>query len=142
MKCKTDVLYLIKEQPSSEQIRSRILAADIIYVGGGNTLQMMRIWRRLSVDKFLKAACENGTVLSGISAGSICWFRFGAFRFDVLLQPSQMEVHQRSRSGAYPRDPLPPLRWKNSRSASEKAIDGRFYRVIRSKRHARAYQVK
>ena len=43
LKCKTDVLFLMKEKPSREQIRHKISAADIIYVGGGNTLQMMRI---------------------------------------------------------------------------------------------------
>jgi dipeptidase E len=68
---------LIKEQPSKEQTRRKILSADIIYVGGGNTLQMMRVWRRLGIDKLLKKAYENGTVLCGISAGSICWFDSG-----------------------------------------------------------------
>src|SRR6266446_4706617 len=48
LKCKTDVLFLIKEQPSKERIRRKILSADIIHVGGGNTLQMMRTWRRLA----------------------------------------------------------------------------------------------
>ena len=77
LKCKTDVLLLIKEKPSGEQIRNKISSADIIYVGGGNTLQMMRIWRRLGVGKLLIAAYERGTVLAGISAGSICWFDSG-----------------------------------------------------------------
>ena len=35
LKCKTDVLFLIKEQPSKAQIRRKILSADIVYVGGG-----------------------------------------------------------------------------------------------------------
>jgi dipeptidase E len=77
LKCKTDVLFLIKEQPSKESIQRKILSADIIYVGGGNTLQMMCIWRRLRVDTLLISAYENGTVLSGISAGAICWFDSG-----------------------------------------------------------------
>jgi dipeptidase E len=77
LKCKTDVLFLIKERPSKKQIRKKILSADIIYVGGGNTLLMMRVWRGLGVDKLLKLAYKNGTVLSGISAGSICWFDSG-----------------------------------------------------------------
>ncbi len=77
LKCKTDVLFLMTESLSPEQIRKKIVSADIIYVGGGNTLQMMRIWRSLGVDKLLKAAYENGTVLCGISAGSICWFDSG-----------------------------------------------------------------
>lgn len=77
LKCATDILYLIKERPSQKQIRQKILSADIIYVGGGNTLQMMRIWRRLGVDRLLKVAYRRGTVLSGISAGSMCWFDAG-----------------------------------------------------------------
>ena len=77
LKCKTGVLFLIKEQPSREQIQRKISSADIIYVGGGNTLLMMRTWRRLGVDHLLKVAYENGTVLAGISAGSICWFDSG-----------------------------------------------------------------
>ena len=75
--CKTDVLYLIKEKLTTEEIKNKILSADIIYVGGGNTLKMMRLWRRLGVDKLLKQAWRNGTVLCGISAGSICWFESG-----------------------------------------------------------------
>src|SRR3989338_8933910 len=42
--CKTDVLYLIKEKPTAAEIKQKILDADIIYVGGGNTLKMMKVW--------------------------------------------------------------------------------------------------
>ena len=75
--CKTEVLYLIKEKPSQRQIKEKILSADIIYVGGGNTFRMMKIWKRRGVDKILKQAYEKGIVLSGLSAGAICWFRYG-----------------------------------------------------------------
>jgi dipeptidase E len=75
--CKTDVLYLLKETPSSKEIRNKILGSDIIYVGGGNTLKMMKLWRRLGVDKILKTAWQKGIVLCGLSAGSICWFESG-----------------------------------------------------------------
>jgi dipeptidase E len=75
--CETDVLLLMNKQTPREQISARILAADVVYVGGGNTLQLMRVWRQTGVDKFLKAAYESGTVLSGISAGAICWFASG-----------------------------------------------------------------
>src|SRR6476660_7785747 len=40
---KADVLFLMKEKPSRKTVRAKISTADIIYVGGGNTLQMMRI---------------------------------------------------------------------------------------------------
>ncbi len=54
-----------------------ILGADIIYVGGGDTVRMMEKWKECHLYAYLKEAYEQGTVLSGISAGSICWFEFG-----------------------------------------------------------------
>src|SRR3989344_6273389 len=75
--CKTDVLYLIKEKPSKKEIEEKIFQSDIVYVGGGNTLKMMKVWRNTDVDKVLKEAYGKGIVLSGVSAGSICWFRWG-----------------------------------------------------------------
>lgn len=75
--CKTDVLFLLKKTPPQEEIKTKILSADIIYVGGGNTLKMMKLWRRLGIDKLLKTAWKKGIVLCGISAGSICWFQSG-----------------------------------------------------------------
>jgi len=74
--CKTNVLYLTKAKLSKEQIRSKILSADIIYVGGGNTFKMMKIWKKFGIDKILQEAHKKG-VLSGLSAGAICWFKYG-----------------------------------------------------------------
>lgn len=75
--CSTDVLYLIKEKPTDKEIREKIFGADIIYVGGGNTLKMMEIWRENNLDKYLREAWEKDIVLAGLSAGSICWFKYG-----------------------------------------------------------------
>ena len=75
--CKTDVLYLLKTKPTKKELREKILSSDLIYVGGGNTLKMMNRWRFLGIDKILKEAYKNGIVLSGISAGGICWFEAG-----------------------------------------------------------------
>jgi len=75
--CKTDVLRLLKSGLTKKEIREKILSSDLIYVGGGNTLKMMNKWRYLGVDKILKEAYSKGIVLSGISAGGICWFESG-----------------------------------------------------------------
>ena len=75
--CKTETLYLIKQNPLYAEIRSKILSADLIYVGGGDTVKMMEIWRSYKVDECLKEAYEAGIVLSGLSTGSICWFKYG-----------------------------------------------------------------
>ena len=50
---------------------------DIIYVGGGNTKSMLAIWKDWNLDKILKNAYEKGVIMSGVSAGAICWFEEG-----------------------------------------------------------------
>ncbi len=73
--CKTSVLYLIKDRPTTKEIRNKVFNSDIIYVGGGNTLQMLKLWRKVGLDKMLREAGERGIVLAGVSAGAICWFK-------------------------------------------------------------------
>ncbi len=58
-------------------VKSKIEKADIIYVGGGNTLRLMNMLRKYKIDDMLKIAGEKGAVLCGISAGGICWCDFG-----------------------------------------------------------------
>ena len=75
--CETRCLKLIQNPPDYEEMSALILDSDLIYVGGGNTYRMMKIWRRLGLDRVLREAASRGIVLSGLSAGAICWFRFG-----------------------------------------------------------------
>lgn len=75
--CNVDHLLLLDIPLTKKVIRKKILSADIIYVGGGNTLKMMILWRKLGIDNYLKQAHKNGTILSGLSAGAICWFKYG-----------------------------------------------------------------
>lgn len=60
-----------------EDLESFVMQQDVIYVGGGNTRNLLAIWREWGLDQILRSALEQGTVLSGISAGSICWFEEG-----------------------------------------------------------------
>ena len=75
--CSTDVLALLGSTPDPRVVADKIDRADIVYVGGGNTLVMMRRWRRLGVDRLLRNAHARGAVLCGVSAGAICWFERG-----------------------------------------------------------------
>ncbi len=47
---------------------------DIVYVGGGNTVSMLAVWRAHGVDRALRAAYDGGVVMAGMSAGANCWF--------------------------------------------------------------------
>lgn len=70
-------LELYRDRPSTREISKMIAKADAIYVGGGNTLRMMRFWQKIGIDRMLKKAYKKGTVMAGLSAGSICWFHWG-----------------------------------------------------------------
>ena len=73
--CQTSHLPLFHRR--HEDLAPVILEQDVIYVGGGNTANMLAIWRVQGVDRLLRQAWDNGTVLCGSSAGSICWFEAG-----------------------------------------------------------------
>lgn len=75
--CDVQPLFLLDDELLDREIRERILSSDIIYVGGGDTVNMMKVWKRKNVHKYLKEAFDAGVVLSGLSAGSICWFSKG-----------------------------------------------------------------
>lgn len=75
LKCIPSHLSLF--EPNFTDLERYILEKDIIYVGGGNTRNMLVLWKEWGVDDILKKAYQNGTVLAGLSAGSICWFEEG-----------------------------------------------------------------
>lgn len=62
------------QKESFEDIISRM---DAIVVGGGNTLNMLAIWKAQGIDTAIKNAYDNGVVMGGGSAGSLCWFNAG-----------------------------------------------------------------
>jgi len=51
-----------------------LASQDVIYVGGGNTANMLAIWRVHGIDRALREAWERGAVVGGMSAGANCWF--------------------------------------------------------------------
>ncbi len=70
--CKPDYLPLFHNK--EKNIREFLLSQDIILVAGGQSKSMMGVWREWGVDKYLKEAYDNGVILAGGSAGSVCWF--------------------------------------------------------------------
>jgi peptidase E len=72
--CRPSVLTFFKRTP---ELRSFLLNQDVIYVGGGNTKTLLAVWRDWGVAEILREAWESGVVLTGVSAGAICWFKQG-----------------------------------------------------------------
>ena len=58
-------------------LEEHIMKQDVIFVGGGNTKSMLAVWREWGLDIILKQAYDKGIVMSGVSAGAICWFENG-----------------------------------------------------------------
>ena len=67
----------INSYDQKESFDTIIQNMDAIVVGGGNTLNMMAIWQAQGIDIALKKAYDNGVVMGGGSAGSLCWFNGG-----------------------------------------------------------------
>ncbi|MGN0459022.1 MAG: Type 1 glutamine amidotransferase-like domain-containing protein [Eubacterium sp.] len=74
--CPTDYLRY-KEIKDKNITSSKIKKADIIYVGGGNTYKLMRLFKLYGIDKMLVEAYNEDKVLCGVSAGGICWCDYG-----------------------------------------------------------------
>ncbi len=59
-------------QPSADP-EGRLLSSDLVWVGGGSVANLLALWRLHGVDDAMRAAWEQGVILSGVSAGSLCW---------------------------------------------------------------------
>jgi aminopeptidase N len=74
LNCKTSHINFFKR---TIDLKPHILDQDIIYVGGGNTKSMIAVWKEWGLDRILMEAYEKGIIMSGVSAGAICWFEKG-----------------------------------------------------------------
>ena len=71
---KTDVALTVFHQPDAEKLDAKFAAADLIYVGGGDTLFMLDHWQKTGLGNRILEAYRRGVVVAGLSAGAICWF--------------------------------------------------------------------
>lgn len=129
---------------------------DVIYVGGGNTVNMLAIWELHGVDAALRTAWENGVVLAGLSAGANCWFE--AFTTDSFraggadparglgLLPGSFSPHHSSEPARRPAfgrligdGTLPPGYACDDYAAMH--FSGRTHQAITSRPEAAAYRV-
>jgi peptidase E len=74
--------------PNVEDIGALLLEQDVVWVSGGSVAGLLAMWRLHRVDDALRRAWEAGVVLTGVSAGSICWHIGGTTdSFGPTLQP-------------------------------------------------------
>lgn len=67
----------INSYDTKESFEEKLMRMDAVFVGGGNTLNMMAIWKSQEIDIALRKAYEAGVLMCGASAGSLCWFEAG-----------------------------------------------------------------
>ncbi|GAA1487371.1 peptidase E [Brachybacterium sacelli] len=63
--------------PNVADVESYLRSFDVIWVGGGSVVNLLAIWRAHGLDQILHRLWQDGVVLAGISAGSLCWFEAG-----------------------------------------------------------------
>ncbi len=72
-----DLSHLALFHRTVVDVEALIRRQDVVLVAGGNTANMLAIWRLHGVEDALRNAYRNGTILTGWSAGCICWFEAG-----------------------------------------------------------------
>jgi peptidase E len=136
-------------------LKEFVAKQDIFYVGGGNTKNLLVLWKEWGLDTLLKQAYYEGKILAGLSAGSLCWFEegvtdsFGPLRgLKCLgLLPGSHCPHydgEKERRPTYHK--LIEEGSKPGYAADDGAalhfINGNFHRAISSRKKARAYYVQ
>jgi dipeptidase E len=82
-------LSLTKGKTNASKLESFILSHDIIFAGSGSPRLEMKIWRKTGMDRILKKAWKRGIILSGMSAGAMCWFA------DIFSDPKDDNNYKR-----------------------------------------------
>ena len=70
-------MSLARQPARTSDLAAFVREQDVFYVGGGNTVHLLALWRVHGLDTLLRKAWRAGAVLSGISAGMLCWFEGG-----------------------------------------------------------------
>jgi dipeptidase E len=139
-----------------EDLRSVVLDSDLVFVGGGNSANMLAIWRVHGVDALLREALDRGVVLAGSSAGGLCWFESGVTdsfgpqleRMDYLgFLPGSFSPHyddeelRRPRYHEFLRDGLGGGYAADARVGLH-FVDGELREVVACGEGSRAYRVE
>ena len=154
-RCEPSHLSLFRRDGGAADIHQHILASDLVYVGGGSVVSLIGTWRAHGLDTTLRLAWEQGTVMCGVSAGSLCWFSSALSAFHgapqlvegLGLLPYSNCVHfdcERDREGAFRQHLLDGM------CAGYAAEDGaalhftgdKLASVVTSRPKARAYRMR
>ena len=80
-RCRPSHVSLFRRDGGAVDLADHLLAQDLVYVGGGSVVSLLGTWRAHGIDGMLRRAWEAGVVMTGLSAGSLCWFEQGMTAF-------------------------------------------------------------
>ena len=128
---------------------------DLVYVGGGNTVNLLAVWRAQGLADLLPGLLAAGVVFCGVSAGALCWFERGITdSYGPGLNPllNGLGVVEGAFCPHYDSDPRRPDAFRGFVAgrggpalAAEDGVgfhyvDGRLARVVSSRPAARGYR--
>lgn len=128
---------------------------DLVYVGGGNTVNLLAVWRAQGLDRVLPEVLAGGTIFCGVSAGALCWFERGitdSYSPDLKPLTNGLGLLPGAFCPHFDSDPRRPLLWPDFVArhggpalAAEDGValhfhDGRLVRAVTSRLGARAYR--
>jgi peptidase E len=154
-RCEPSHVSLFRRDCGVADIRSHLLAQDLIYVGGGSVVSLLGVWRAHGLDAILRECWEAGVALCGLSAGSLCWFDAGLTAFHAEsceveglgLLPFSNAVHydaEKRRRPAYHAAVAAgmPAGYAADDGAALHFVGRELARVVTSRPQARAYRVE
>lgn len=154
-RCEPSHISLFRRDGGAADVHEHILRSDLIYVGGGSVVSLLGTWRAHGIDTTLRLAWEQGTVMCGVSAGSLCWFRSALSAFHgepqlvegLGLLPYSNCVHfdcERDRESAFRRHLQAGMcaGYAAEDSAALHFVGERLAGVVSSRPEARAYRMR
>ncbi len=153
-RCQPSHVSLFRRDGGATDLASHLLEQDLVYVGGGSVISLLGTWSAHGIDGMLRAAWEAGVVMTGLSAGSLCWFDHGMTAFHgkptgvkgMGFLPFSNAVHYEDkpeRRAAFLTaiaDGMPPG-YGTGDGAALHFVGTELARVVTSRQHARAYLV-
>ncbi|MGW6057362.1 Type 1 glutamine amidotransferase-like domain-containing protein [Streptomyces sp. NPDC055189] len=149
--CEAAVLPLFRRELDDAALRTFLLDQDVIYVGGGNTANLLAVWRAHGVDRLLREAYGRGTLLCGISAGANCWARashtdsfgpLGSLPDGLGLLPGSVCPHYDSEPGRRDSYRAAPAGWAVEDGVGALFTDGILVEAVTRAPRARLYRVE
>jgi peptidase E len=152
-RCQPSHISLFRRDGGAGDLAGHLREQDLIYVGGGSVISLLGTWRAHGIDLMLREAWEAGVVMTGLSAGSLCWFAQGLTAFhgearpvlglDLLPYSNAVHYCDEPRRAAFREsiaDGMPPG-YAAGNGAALHFVGTELARVVTSRPEARAYAV-